>query len=501
MTMQPPRRGDEEPSSRYGTSPAFTDSATQVTRSCSVQRGVTGIQFSMLALMADALVIIAAAVACGAIYHVQFLDVESQWQRSVEIGASLALFYIVPLLFRDAYAVNAYLKRRHSSRSAFLAWNTAFVCLGAAGFLTKTTAVYSRGSLIMLYVTGGLAVICVTALLRRYLRNAFARGYLRPRAIMLVGTASRIAAMRPRFDAADASASPVATFLLPSQDGADPLPPTREMLQAMVKLAAESGADDVVIALDWKEEALIDRLATTLSQVAVGVHVMPPDLFDRFAESRVSRLAETSVVSLVWPPLGPMQLLVKRTFDVVVASLALLLLAPLFAVVAVLIRLDSAGPVFFLQTRGGYNQRTFRIWKFRTMTVTEDGNSIVAAKRGDARVTPVGRILRKYNVDELPQLINVLFGEMSIVGPRPHAVLHDHVYGDRIQEYPRRLRVKPGITGWAQINGLRGSTEHDEDMRQRVAADLYYAENYSLLLDLYIIGMTVVSPKSYRNAY
>jgi Undecaprenyl-phosphate glucose phosphotransferase len=466
-----------------------------------VQRGVSGIQFSILAVLADALVIIAAAVASGAIYHVAFLDVEVQWQRSVEAGALLALFYVVPLLFRDAYAVTAYLKRRTSPRSAFLAWNTAFVCLGAAGFLTKTTAVYSRGSLVMLYIAGGIAVIGVTALLRRYLRNAFARGYLRPRAIMLAGTPERIAAVRPRFEGAEASATIVATFPLNADAKTPAALPSRETLQAMVKLAAESGTDDVVIALDWKDEALIDLVATTLSEVAIGVHVSPPGIFDRFTDARVSRLAETSVVSLVWPPLGPMQLLVKRSFDIVVATVALGLLAPLFAAVAVLIRLDSAGPVFFRQTRGGYNQRTFLIWKFRTMTVTEDGSSIVAAKRGDARVTPIGRILRKYNIDELPQLINVLLGEMSIVGPRPHAVSHDHLYGIRIEDYPRRLRVKPGITGWAQINGLRGSAERDEDMRERVAADLYYAENYSLLLDLYIIGMTVVSPKAYRNAY
>lgn len=498
MTTQPPRRGDEEPFSPPAASAGGDQAAT---RSSYAQRGVSGIQFSTLAVLADALVIIAAAIASGALYHVRFLDVQAPWQRSVEIGALLALFYVVPLLFRDAYAVTAYLKRRNSSRAAFLAWNTAFVCLGAAGFLTKTTADYSRGSLIILYVIGGIALIGVTALLRRYLRNAFANGYLRPRAIMLVGTPERIAAMRARLEGPEASATVVATFELDA-DAKAPAPiPLRETLQAMVKLATQSGTDDVVIALDWKEEALIDLVATTLSEVAIGVHVSPPGILDRFTEGRVSLLAGTSVVSLVWPPLGPMQLFVKRIFDVVAASMALALLAPLFAAVAILIRRDSPGPVFFRQRRGGFNQRTFRIWKFRTMTVTEDGASIVAAKRGDARVTRIGRILRKYNIDELPQLINVLLGEMSIVGPRPHAVLHDHMYGIRIEDYPRRLRVKPGITGWAQINGLRGSAERDEDMRERVAADLYYAENYSLLLDLYIIGMTVVSPKAYRNAY
>ena len=199
-------------------------------------------------------------------------------------------------------------------------------------------------------------------------------------------------------------------------------------------------------------------------------------------------------------PLGTFQALTKRVFDIALACIALVLLAPLFLGVAVLIKMDSPGPVFFRQRRRGYNLAEFGIWKFRTMTTLDDGDVVKQATVGDARVTRVGKYLRKYSIDELPQLFNVLRGEMSLVGPRPHAVAHDRFFEKRIAMYPRRLNVKPGITGWAQVNGFRGATETDALMHQRVEHDLYYIDNWSLLLDVYIVILTVISRKTMQNA-
>jgi len=182
------------------------------------------------------------------------------------------------------------------------------------------------------------------------------------------------------------------------------------------------------------------------------------------------------------------------------AGLALLILSPLFAAIAVLIKIDSPGPVFFKQRRRGYNTEEFRIWKFRTMTSLDDGDVVVQASENDSRITTVGNFLRRTSLDELPQLINVLKGEMSLVGPRPHAVAHDRFFERRIALYPRRLNVKPGITGWAQVNGFRGETRTEEMMRQRVEHDLYYIDNCSLGFDLYILLLTLISPKASRNA-
>jgi lipopolysaccharide/colanic/teichoic acid biosynthesis glycosyltransferase len=176
-------------------------------------------------------------------------------------------------------------------------------------------------------------------------------------------------------------------------------------------------------------------------------------------------------------------------------------LTPMLIATAVLIKLDSRGPVFFLQRRFGFNQNPFQIIKFRSMLTYEDGPDIRQAKKDDPRVTRIGRWLRRLSVDEVPQLLNVIKGEMSLVGPRPHALSHDREFERRISSYARRHNVKPGITGWAQIHGLRGETDTDDKMRARVEHDLYYIDNWSVWFDLQILVRTVISPATYRNAY
>jgi exopolysaccharide biosynthesis polyprenyl glycosylphosphotransferase len=182
----------------------------------------------------------------------------------------------------------------------------------------------------------------------------------------------------------------------------------------------------------------------------------------------------------------------KRSIDLTVAALALFLLLPLLVLVAIAVKLDSRGPVLFCQSRRGLHGRPFRILKFRTMSVLEDGSIVQQAKRGDSRVTRVGRWLRSTSIDELPQIINVLRGDMSLVGPRPHALAHDEYYGQLIDNYNARQAVKPGITGWAQVNGARGETPEISDMRRRVDLDLWYVRNKSLGLDVKIVVLTAV---------
>jgi putative colanic acid biosynthesis UDP-glucose lipid carrier transferase len=183
---------------------------------------------------------------------------------------------------------------------------------------------------------------------------------------------------------------------------------------------------------------------------------------------------------------------VKRAIDLAVASAALFFLLPLLLLVILAIKLDTPGPILFRQSRGGKDGRPFKILKFRTMVVLEDGGTVVQVKRGDARVTRVGRWLRKTSIDELPQLVNVLLGEMSLVGPRPHALAHDEYYGARIKDYYVRHLVKPGITGWAQINGARGETPELADMKRRVELDLWYVSHWTVKTDLKILLSTAV---------
>jgi len=192
----------------------------------------------------------------------------------------------------------------------------------------------------------------------------------------------------------------------------------------------------------------------------------------------------------------------KFVLDVGLAALGLVMLSPLLILIALAIRLDATGPALFRQTRTGLNGKPFRIYKFRTMTVQEDGPVVNQATQRDPRVTRIGRILRQTSLDEVPQLLNVIRGEMALVGPRPHALAHDEYYGREIPAYERRFAVKPGITGWAQVNGARGETATVADMQRRVDLDLWYVEYRSLALDLKILAWTVVAEITRRtNAY
>lgn len=182
----------------------------------------------------------------------------------------------------------------------------------------------------------------------------------------------------------------------------------------------------------------------------------------------------------------------KRAIDILGAGLALLVFLPLLCSIALAIRMESGGPVIFKQRRTGHLGRIFTIYKFRTMTVAEDCANVRQATRGDARVTAVGGILRKLSLDELPQFLNILKGDMSIVGPRPHALAHDEYYGERIPPYVDRFRVKPGLTGLAQVNGLRGEIQDLRGMRDRIAADNLYIDSWSLGLDIAILAKTAL---------
>jgi exopolysaccharide biosynthesis polyprenyl glycosylphosphotransferase len=196
-----------------------------------------------------------------------------------------------------------------------------------------------------------------------------------------------------------------------------------------------------------------------------------------------------------------LELAAKRLLDIGLAAVLLCMLAPVLLVTAILIRLDSAGPALFRQTRLGLRGKPFDIVKFRTMTVLENGDRIVQATRNDPRITRIGRFLRKASIDELPQLINVLKGEMSLVGPRPHARAHDEHYARAIDNYRVRQDVKPGITGWAQVQGFRGETPTVEAMRRRVECDVWYVDHFSLALDLQILLRTPFEIFRHRNAH
>ncbi|MNL17058.1 UDP-glucose:undecaprenyl-phosphate glucose-1-phosphate transferase [compost metagenome] len=216
----------------------------------------------------------------------------------------------------------------------------------------------------------------------------------------------------------------------------------------------------------------------------------------------VDKVLGYPTLNLAVSPADEYQLWPKEIFDRVAAALALVALIPLFVVVAALVKQSSHGPVFFRQRRKGYDGREFEILKFRTMCLHDEApGTVTQARRGDPRVTRVGAVLRALSIDELPQLLNVLRGQMSLVGPRPHALAHDELYKNLVEGYMHRYRIRPGLTGWAQVNGYRGETSTVEKMETRVKFDLFYIRNWSFWFDMQIILRTPACILLRRNAY
>ncbi len=272
-------------------------------------------------------------------------------------------------------------------------------------------------------------------------------------------------------------------------------------VQELIDYARTHECDEVIVAVAASEPVYLRRILAALSVLPCEISVCPALISLPVAHVSVDAAGSALIWRVQPRPIDALHLLVKSALDRCLAVVALLLLSPLLLLIAAAIKYGSPGPVFFVQKRHGYNNRIIRVIKFRTMTVMEDGPVVMQARANDDRITAVGRILRKTSLDELPQLINVLKGEMSLVGPRPHALAHNEEYAALIERYANRHRIKPGITGWAQVNGFRGETKDVAQMRRRVEYDLYYIEHVSLLLDLKILLMTVWTVLSGRNAH
>ncbi|MEG8037969.1 undecaprenyl-phosphate glucose phosphotransferase [Sphingomonas sp. LR60] len=273
----------------------------------------------------------------------------------------------------------------------------------------------------------------------------------------------------------------------------------------LLAMARDGEVDQVLIALSDMTRERVEVIIEKLSEVAVDVSLIPREAIALAPDYRVNFVGQIPVLTLWQRQMRDGNTIVKDLEDFVVATVAIVLLAPLLVVTAAAIKLTSRGPVIFKQPRFGFNNREILVWKFRSMYVDrQDVSGAARTTKGDPRVTPVGRLIRKLSIDELPQLWNVMRGEMSIVGPRPHAThmkVGDHYYFDAVRGYAARHRVKPGITGLAQVRGLRGEIQTIERAKRRVELDRYYIDNWSLMLDLRIMVETVVNLAFDKNAY
>ncbi|MFM2053541.1 MAG: hypothetical protein RL456_1578 [Pseudomonadota bacterium] len=272
-------------------------------------------------------------------------------------------------------------------------------------------------------------------------------------------------------------------------------------IQDALEIIRRHGIKDVYITLPLSSQPRIDSMVNALHDCAVSIYFVPDVFGVNVIQGRMRNMDGLPVVSLLESPFVGINGLVKRLSDIVLASLILVLISPLLLAVAIGVKMSSPGPIIFRQKRGGVDGEDIMVYKFRSMRVMENGAKVTQATRGDPRITPFGAFIRRTSLDELPQFINVLQGRMSIVGPRPHAVAHNEQYRQVVQSYMLRHKVKPGITGWAQVNGLRGETDTVEKMAERVRYDIEYLRNWSLTMDLRIIARTVKLTMFDSNAY
>ena len=422
------------------------------------------------------------------------------------IYVSGALF-IASLILLVSLAFRHYIALQTRPLHRFL-WNgigavgLAFSLLLSTLFLFKITEEYSRGTFFIQLFAVSLAVLVLRTVGHTRIQAAIAGGRIEARRAVLVGGSRGQPKAAKRLK--EAGVRILGSLPFPSCAGSTGAgEPELDRVQArrLIDLCRAQKVDDVVVLAEAANLSASARLADILSELPVSLHMIPADAEDLLSTAQLGELGTLVTIQLLHPPLSSFHRIMKRLFDIAAAGSGLLLLSPVLALVSLAIKLDSPGPVFFRQTRHGYNNASIRVFKFRSMTTAEDGHAFRQAKKDDPRVTRLGQILRRTNIDELPQLINVLTGEMSIVGPRPHPVALNRMFEEQISPFSRRHNVKPGITGWAQVNGHRGETDTLEKMQRRFECDLYYIDNWSFLLDVKIILMTVFSKTAYRNAF
>ena len=404
------------------------------------------------------------------------------------------------------YRSNANFTRK--ALTLFKAWSLVFLILLFVGFVTKQSETFSRLLVGQLYV-GGFVLQLGLHLLLRFVQVGLLKRASVDR-VIVVGEGRLAYYLSQKISNNPWLGQEVVGHVglpgdSPDETRVSSLDPVSQStlgtLSDLPRLIDIHHVHTVYFAIPLDASEVLEDLYFNLLDKHVAVHWVP-DIFSlRLVNHSVREIAGLPVLTLSETPLTGTRLLLKSVEDLVLSVLILVAIAPILAVIAVAIKLDSPGPVFFRQPRNGWSGKTFRIWKFRSMYVHPVENGVVQqAQKNDPRVTRVGRFLRRTSLDELPQIFNVLSGEMSLVGPRPHAVQHDVEYSQRITEYFARLNIKPGITGLAQVRGYRGETRTVEQMAQRVESDIEYINNWSLWLDLTILLRTFGAFTG-KNAY
>ncbi len=427
------------------------------------------------------------------------------------VGAVLGIALLAMLAFQaaDIYQVQAFRGHEKQYMRLASAWSVVFLIAISASFFAKAGEQFSRAWLGAFYVLGLFALIGFRRALFLLVRRWTREGRLDRRTVVVGADANGESLIRSLAAQRDSDVRVIGVF----DDRGDERSPTScdgvaklGTVDDLVEFARRTRVDLVIFSLPISAESRILQMLKKLWVLPVDIRLSAHSNKLRFRPRSYSYIGNVAVLDIFDKPIADWDVVMKWLFDKIVGTLALICAAPIMLIVAIAIKLDSKGPVLFKQTRYGFNNERIEIYKFRSMYA--DQADVAANKlvtRDDPRVTRVGRFIRKTSLDELPQLFNVvIFGDLSLVGPRPHAVhakAENRLYDEAVDGYFARHRVKPGITGWAQIHGWRGETDSHEKIQRRVEHDLYYIENWSILLDLYILAQTPFALIRTENAY
>jgi Undecaprenyl-phosphate glucose phosphotransferase len=446
-----------------------------------------------IVVVIDVALVVTLSVLAGLGYHRWVLDFYVGYERYVAIGILVFINFAAIMAARGNYQVNKLVNLQRQLREACFIWIGVFLVLLGVAFSLKAGEDFSRGAVLTFFALGLIGMLCWRKLLADALANALANGTFARRNVIVLGERDRLAASGALAEALRCGYRPVRTFEVSPEDSLLIQSSSRlqRTIDAAIRIAREEHVEEILLAVGWQHNLTIESIGQMLSVLPIPVLLLPDEKVSRYVDRHNVVLGRTWAAEIQRAPLSRVEQFAKRSFDATGAFFAILLFSPMILLTALLIKLDSSGPALFFQTRNGFNGRAFRIVKFRTMHVLEDGGAIRQATRNDPRVTRLGRLLRRSNLDELPQLLNILRGDMSLVGPRPHAAAHNNEYEKLIGNYAFRNHVKPGLTGWAQVHGYRGETPTTELMAKRIELDLWYINNWNLWLDIKILLRTL----------
>jgi Undecaprenyl-phosphate glucose phosphotransferase len=458
---------------------------------------VRSIEFALVLLVGTALYV----------WHVVPVD-GFEWMYVAAIGG-IGLMAMLAFQVADIYQVQAFRGYEKQYFRLMSAWSVVFLLAISVSFFAKIGDQFSRLWLGTFYVVGLIVLVLFRRCLFLLVRAWTHEGRLDRRTVVVGADANGDALIKSLAAQRDSDVHVVGVFDDRSDQRASNSVAGQQKLGTvddLVEFARRTRIDLVLFALPISAEARILQMLKKLWVLPVDIRLAAHNTKLRFRPRAYSYIGNVPVLDVMDKPITDWDVVTKWLFDKIVGSLALIALSPVMLITAIAIKLDSRGPIFFKQKRYGFNNELIEVYKFRSMYVDKcDATATKLVQKGDPRVTRVGAFIRKTSIDELPQLINVVFkGNLSLVGPRPHAVhakAADRLYDEAVDGYFARHRVKPGITGWAQINGWRGETDTEEKIQRRVEHDLYYIENWSVLFDLYILAKTPLALAKTENAY